>query len=53
MRDQSAGELRAQAAEYRELVATVRTGAAANTLVRLASALEALAKRKEESLGLD
>jgi hypothetical protein len=47
MTDRSAIELRAQAAEYRELATTVRTGAAAYTLVRLATAFEAVAKRKE------
>jgi hypothetical protein len=51
--DLSAVELRAQAAEYRELATTVRTEAAANTLVRLATAYEALAKRKEEGPDLD
>jgi hypothetical protein len=48
MTERSAIELRAQAAEYRELATTVRTEAAANTLVRLSTALETLAKRKED-----
>jgi hypothetical protein len=50
MTDRSAFELRTLAAEYRELVPTVRTEAAATTLVRLATAFESLAKRKEEGL---
>jgi hypothetical protein len=49
MAERSASELRALAAEYRELATTVRTEAAANTLVRLATAFEHLAKRKEAS----
>jgi hypothetical protein len=50
MTDRSAVELRAQAAEYRELATGVRTEAAADTLVRLATAFEALAARKEARL---
>ena len=48
-RERSSVELHAQAAEYRELATTVQTEATANTLVRLATAFEDLAKRKEES----
>jgi hypothetical protein len=47
-KERSSDELRAQAAEYRGLATTVRTEAAANTLVRLATTFEDLAKRKEE-----
>jgi hypothetical protein len=50
VRERSTVELRAQAAEYRELAKTVRTEAAANTLVRLATAFDDLARRKEAAL---
>jgi hypothetical protein len=53
MRERSSVELRAQAAEYRELATTVQTEAAANTLVTLATAFEDLAKRKEEDTAIE
>jgi hypothetical protein len=53
MRERSSVELRAQAAEYRELATTVQTEAAANTLVRLATVFEDLAKRKEEGTAIE
>jgi hypothetical protein len=53
MRERSSVELRAQAAEYRELATTVQTEAAANTLVSLATAFEDLAKRKEEDTAIE
>jgi hypothetical protein len=53
MRERSSVELRAQAAEYRELATTVQTEAAANTLVRLATVFEDLAKRKEEETAIE
>jgi hypothetical protein len=53
MRERSSVELRAQAAEYRELATTVRTEAAANTLARLATTFEDLANRKEEGPSIE
>ena len=48
MLDRPAAELRARAGEYRMLAKTVQTEAATESLIRLAIAFEALAKRKEE-----
>jgi hypothetical protein len=48
MLDRSAAELRARAGEYRVLAKSVQTEATAESLIRLAIAFEALAKRKEE-----
>jgi hypothetical protein len=50
MLERSAAELRARAVEYRIPAQTVRTEAAAASLIRLAITFEALAKRKEEDL---